>query len=224
MGKNALRSRLDVREADPLPEKCVNEYARTKLLAEKLVDQAARGGLPVVTLRPRAIFGPGDRSILPRVVDRLERGQLPLVGDGQNLIDLTYIDNVVDALLLAASAPSLILGKKYNISNGERVKLWEQIQRLCAELGLVYPTRRLPYPLADLFARGLEILYKLIPGQPEPPLTRYTAALLAMSTTLDISAARAELGYEPRVPLDEGLKAFAEWWTQSHLRRAPGTG
>ena len=210
-----LDSLVNVREYAPLPARPVNEYARTKLLAEVAVDKASAQGLPVITIRPRAIFGPGDTTILPRLIARLKTGRLPVIGDGQNVIDMTYVENVVDGLLLCASSPPETLGKKYNITNGEPTALWPLIAKLCVALGYPYPKRQIPYPVADGVAALLEIVYRLLPGQPEPPLTRYSVALLAKNTTLDISAARRELGYQPRISVDEGFQRFVEWWRAS---------
>ena len=207
-----LDSLENVREDAPLPIRPVNEYARTKLLAEDAVDKAFGRGLPVITIRPRAIFGPGDTTILPRLIARLRVGRLPIIGDGRNVIDLTYVENVVDALLLCAAAPAATLGKKYNITNGEPTALWPLIEKLCVALGYEYPRRHDAYRMADRAAALLEVVYRLLPGQPEPPLTRYSVALLAQNTTLDISAARQELGYAPRVSVEEGFRRFVEWW------------
>jgi len=210
------KDRLNVKEDDPLPARPVTEYARTKLQAEQAIDRAHHDGLPVITIRPRAIFGPGDTTILPRLIDRLQSGRLPVIGDARNESDMTYIDNVVDALLLCAESPDSTLGKKYNITNGQPVRMWEMIKKLTAELGIPYPKRQVPYWVVDGIAGGMEIAYSLIPGQPEPPLTRYSVAVICRSTTLDISAARRDLGYEPRVSIEEGFERFVKWWKDTH--------
>jgi nucleoside-diphosphate-sugar epimerase len=203
--------RNNVKESDPLPPP-VTEYARTKRLAELEVDKAFAAGLPTVTIRPRAIFGPGDRTILPRLINRLQRGILRIIGDGQNLADMSYIENVVDALLLCADSPNYTLGKKYNITNGEPVRLWEMVEKLCQRLDLKYPTQRLPYPFVDKVAGVMEFVARLLPGQPEPPLTRYSVAMISLTTTLDITAAKNDLGYKPRVSNEAGFEKFVEWW------------
>jgi nucleoside-diphosphate-sugar epimerase len=204
--------RLNVKEDDVLSAVPATEYARTKRLAEAEVDKAFADGLPVITIRPRAIFGPGDRTILPRVINRLERGILRVIGDGQNMADLSYIENVVDALLLCAEAPSHTLGKKYNITNGEPIRLWDMIEKLCKRLDLKFPTQRLPYKVVDSVASAMELIYRILPGQPEPPLTRYSVAMLSISTTLDITAAQRDLGYQPRISLEDGFEEFVKWW------------
>ena len=208
-------SRTDVKETDPLPEP-VSNYSATKILAEQELDEAFARGLATIAIRPRALFGPGDTVIFPRLIPHLQSGRLPILGDGENIVDLTYIENVVDALLLCAESPANTLGKKYNISNGEPVKIWKLVERICDELNLPHPTRKISYKTANAAATVLEALYTIIPTHPEPPLTRVSVSMMANSTTLDISAAKNELGYQPKVSLDEGVERFLNWWKENN--------
>jgi len=210
----SYHSHLNVKEIDPLPEP-ISAYAATKLLAEEEVDKGFAAGLEVVSIRPRALFGEGDTVIFPRLLSRLKSGRLPMLGDGENVVDLTYIQNVVDALLLCAESPANTLGKKYNISNCEPVKIWELVNRICDELNLPRPTRKISYKTADAAATAIEFVYSLIPYSPEPPLTRLTVSMLSHSTSLDISAAKNELGYQPKVSVEEGVERFLNWWKES---------
>jgi nucleoside-diphosphate-sugar epimerase len=207
-------SRVNVKENDPLP-KPISNYAATKLLAEEEIDKGFAEGLAVVSIRPRALFGEGDTVIFPRLLSRLKTGSLPILGDGENIVDLTYVENVVDALLLCAESPANTLGKKYNISNGEPIKIWELINRICDKLNLPAPKRKISYKTANAAATVIEFIYTLIPYSPEPPLTRLTVSMLAHSTTLDITAAKTELGYQPKVSVEEGVERFLRWWKQS---------
>ncbi len=208
-------SRVNVKENDALPRP-VSNYAATKILAEQELDKAFARGLATIAIRPRAIFGPGDSVIFPRLIPRLQSGRLPILGDGENVVDLTYIENVVDALLLCVDSPASTLGKKYNISNSEPVKIWKLIERICVELNLQPPKRKISYSTANAAATALELLYTFIPTHPEPPLTRITVSMLANSTTLDISAAKKELGYQPKVSVDEGVDLFMKWWKEKN--------
>ncbi len=208
-------SRMGVKENDPLPEP-ISHYAHTKRLAEEEVDKGFEQGLAVVSIRPRALFGEGDTVIFPRLIPRLQSGRLPILGDGENVVDLTYIQNVVDALLLCAESPINTLGKTYNITNDEPVKLWKLIERICDELGYPHPSRRISYKTANTAASTLEFLYSLIPYSPEPPLTRVSVSMMANNTTLDISAAKAELGYQPKVSVEEGVQRFLKWWKEKN--------
>ena len=206
-------SRTNVKENDPLPEP-VSNYAHTKLLAEEEIDKGFADGLAVVSIRPRALIGEGDTVIFPRLIPRLKSGRLPILGDGENIVDLTYIENVVDALLLCSESPASTLGKKYNITNGEPVKIWRLIERICDELHYPRPRRKIPYRAADAVAGTLEFVYSLVPFSPEPPLTRLSVSMMANSSTLDISAARNELGYQPKVSIEEGVARFLKWWKE----------
>ena len=208
-------SHIGVKENNPLPQP-ISNYAHTKLLAEEEIDKGFAQGLAVVSIRPRALFGEGDTVIFPRLIPRLRSGRLPILGDGENIVDLTYIQNVVDALLLCAESPASTLGKKYNISNGEPVKIWKLVERICDELGYAHPKRKISYKTDNAAAGVLEFIYSLIPYSPEPPLTRLSVSMMANSTTLDISAARKELGYQPKVSVEEGVQRFLKWWKENH--------
>lgn len=207
-----FNDRLNIREDDPLPARFVNAYAETKRLAELEVDRAFAGGLPAITIRPRALFGPGDTTIMPRLIRAAEKGFLPLFGDGGTMIDVTYVENVVDALLLCQRAPESALGKKYNITNGEPQRLVEFLPRAFDALGLRYVPLRVPFDVAMGLATTMEIAARTLGRGQEPLLTRYAVGLLGKSQTLDITAARQALGYSPRVSVEEGIQAYASWW------------
>lgn len=190
-------------EAAPYPRNFSSDYAATKKMAEDMVNAAAQQGLPTVILRPKAIFGPGDRALLPRLLAVAREGKLRQFGDGQNLVDLTYIDNAAHAVLLALTAPAAV-GRTYFITNGEHVPLWLIIRRTLEALGLPADLRPLSLRLAYLAARFMEARADTLGG--EPLLTRYTVGILARTQTYDISAARRDLGYDPPVSLTEGLE------------------
>lgn len=208
--------RFNLTEDAPLPRQQNNDYTRTKLLAEQLIDAASADGLPVITLRPRAIFGAGDTTIFPRLIRAIESGRLRVIGDGQTLTDLTYIDNVVDALLLCQHSDETTLGRKYNITNGEPIQIWAMMNTLCQRLGSPPPSGQVPKWMAYAAATTLEAGYKLARPDREPPLTRYTVGLFSTSLTLSIEAARHELGYEPRVSLDDGIETVIADWVSVH--------
>jgi nucleoside-diphosphate-sugar epimerase len=206
------RDRTGVRECDPLPAKPVNAYAATKLLAERVVFQAFADGVPCLILRPRAIFGPLDRALFPRLLRANDSGGVPLIGGGNAIIDLTYVDNVVDAMLLGWEAPQEALGRAYNVTNGEPVKLGDALRELFSLMGVPLRARAIPFSLGYGVAAFMEWSHRMLPVLGEPPLTRYAITAVAKNQTLDITLARERLGYAPRVGLIEGLQAFAEWW------------
>ena len=193
----------DLTEDAPYPRRLTSIYSLTKKLGEDRVNAAAAAGLATVILRPKAIFGPGDTSLLPRLLAAARQGRLPQVGDGRNLVDLTYVDNVVHALMLALTAGAAV-GKTYTITNGEHVPLWDLIKTVLRRLGLSAKLRRLPYRVVHVMAGLMELRATLFGG--EPMLTRYTAAILARTQTYNIDAARRDLGYEPVVSVAEGVE------------------
>lgn len=198
---------LGIVEDHRLPERAVNDYAATKRVAEeRLFERCATGGVSALALRPRAIFGPGDTAILPRLADALRSGRLRRIGREDCQVDLTYVDNVVDAIALAMDASWRLSGRVYNISNGEPVAIWRVIDRLADALDLPRPRKRMPKPLALGLAGAVEAFYRHFLPDREPPLLRYGIELLSVDMTLDIGRARRELGYRPRVGMDEALE------------------
>ena len=153
-------NRMHVNETErlPYPEDLPSEYARSKLLAEHLIDKAYLGGLPAISIRPRGIIGVGDTTILPRILDRLRRRKLPYIGDGQNVIDLTHVENVVEGCLCAMAAPSQCLGKVYNITNDEPVAIWSLIHTICETLPCPKPVNvHIAYSVAICIATIIEV-------------------------------------------------------------------
>jgi nucleoside-diphosphate-sugar epimerase len=207
------RDRLNVAENALLPAKQANAYAATKLLAEEVVFDSLKNGQEGLILRPRAIFGPLDSALLPRLMRANETSGVPLFRRGDVWLDLTYVDNVVEAMLLGWEAPSEALGQAYNITNGEPSRLGDVLAELFGMLGVRLNTREIPYPVAFGAAALMEWSHRLLPFLGEPKLTRYSVGVLARSQTLDITKARQQLGYAPRISLHEGLKRFAEWWS-----------
>lgn len=203
----------NILENSTLPVKPANYYVQTKLIAENIVDNAGiEQKLQAITIRPRGIFGPNDRAIFPRLLQAERKGILPLVGTGENIIDITYVDNVVESMVLAAHANEQYIGKKYNITNDDPRALIDIIQRLYRSLNKTLSIRKLSYFKAQIAALMLEHTYRLARIKKEPRLTRYTAAVLAKGQTLNIDAAKKDLQYRPKVSIDEGIQRFADWY------------
>lgn len=202
-----------IQENAPLPKKPANTYVKTKLMAESIIDKAhLERDLKVITLRPRAIFGPYDRAIFPRLLNAYTKGVLPMVGAGKNIIDITYVENVVESLLLAATASSACYGKKYNITNDEPRTLIDIVSTLFMYLQKPLKIKHIPYAVAKPLAKCFESIHHLLRLNQEPRLTAYSAGVLALGQTLNISAAQQDLGYKPTVSIDQGLKQYAAWY------------
>ncbi len=194
-------NQIEAPETVPYPTRFASVYSLTKKLGEDAVN-AARGELETVILRPKAIFGPGDRALLPRLIAAARRGRLPQIGDGKNLVDLTYVDNVAQALVLALESPTAV-GGTYTITNDEHPALWDLIREVLRHLQLSTQLRRLPLGVALVAASAMEAV-AVVTGR-EPTLTRYSALILARTQTYDITAAKRDLGYIPHVPLSTGI-------------------
>lgn len=202
----AARDRIGIREEEVDPDNRLNDYIRSKLAAEALLREAQRTGRirELVILRPRGLIGAGDPSLVPRLLAVHRRIGVPLFDDGRNLVDVTAVENVASALRLALSEGDPA-GGVYNISNGEPRPFRELLEGLLSRLGETARFRRLSRRGAWTLAAALEGICRVLPTRPEPPLTRYTLSTIAYAQTLDISRARAELGYAPEVSLHDAL-------------------
>lgn len=203
---------MGVDESAPYPERYLNDYARTKSIAERRVLESNGGDLATVALRPHLIWGPGDPHLVPRILDRARSGRLRLLGDRPNEVDSVYVDNAADAHILAADrlAPgSAIAGKAYFITQGEPLPLAELMNRILAAAGLPPVERRISPGLAYLVGSVMEIVYGLLGIEREPPMTRFVARQLSTAHWFDISAARRDLDYAPAISLDEGMERLA---------------
>lgn len=209
------RTKMDVKEDCILPHPSINFYAQTKKMAEDIVDEAFQKGLPAITIRPRALFGPGDNAIIPRLVKANKKSGIPFINNGKVLTDITYVENVVDALLLCLTSDGHTLGKKYNITNGEPMFLGDILEKVFAVLEQPMKKREMNYERLLRLATIMEKIYRLLRAKKEPIITPYTVTVLAHSQTLNIDAAIKDLGYVPRISIDEGIQRFAEWWDRT---------
>jgi len=204
-----------VDESAPYPKRWLCHYPHTKALAEKHVLESNGGdGLLTCALRPHLIWGPRDRHLVPRLIQRAGRGRLRRVGDGRNLIDTVYVENAAAAHLLAADAlepGSPVAGRAYFISQGEPVRCWEWIDEILALAGLPPVKKSISMGAAWRAGSVCEAIYRLLHLKGEPPMTRFLAAQLATSHYFDITRARQDFGYEPRVSKNEGMRRLGGW-------------
>lgn len=207
-------NRMNIHETATLPAKQVNAYAQTKLLAEQEIENALRQGLAVISFRPRGIIGPGDRAVVPRLLKVCEKLGAPLVRGGTVWTDVTYVGNVVDALILGLKAPNSLVGRIFNLTNDEPIQFGPLFKILFNKLGYPFKARGIPYKSALALASLLEMLSEKLMNGEEPLITRYSVGLIGVDMTLDITAAKQELGYEPRISVEEGLERFAKWWIE----------
>ena len=198
-----------VDESTPYPPRYLAAYPETKAAAEKMIMAANSASLATVALRPHLIFGPDDPHLIPRVIARARAGRLRQVGDGRNLVDVTYIDNAARAHVQAADAlgpGSRCAGKAYFISQGKPVELWPWLNDLLEGVGAPVVTRAVSFDKAYWVGAAFELMYRTLGIIREPPMTRFLASQLAKSHYFNISAARRDFGYNPAVSTGEGVK------------------
>ncbi|GAB2629451.1 2-alkyl-3-oxoalkanoate reductase [Novilysobacter erysipheiresistens] len=191
-------------------------YATTKTIAEKEVLAANDATLATVALRPRLIWGPGDNQLLPRLVERARAGRLRLIGDGDNLVDTTYIDNAAQAHFDAFDAlrpGATCAGRAYFISNGEPRTMRDTLDGLLAAAGAPAVDKTLPFGAAYAIGAVCEGLWSVLPLKGEPPLTRFLVEQLVTAHWYDMGPARRDFGYVPRVGFDEGLVRLRAAWS-----------
>ena len=195
-------------ESLPYPERYEDFYSQTKAMGEQMVTGANGPDLLTVSLRPHLVWGPRDRHILPRLIERACAGKLIQVGDGTNMVDTTYVEDAARAHLLAADAlepGSPVAGSVYFVTQGSPVNLWTWINNLLKRLDIPGVKRRISLPAARAIGGAMELAYRLFSLKGEPRFTRFLASELAMSHYYDISRAKKDFGYEPQWSMDDAL-------------------
>ncbi len=191
------RDQTGLTEDTPWPDRALNAYSRTKGEAERLVLAADAPSFRTVAIRPRAIIGPDDTVLLPRILRLVKRGRFPLFRDGQALVELTDARDAARALVLADVHREAAGGQAINISGGRPTPLRDLVQRLALRLGAEVRIVPLPLALGKALSVVSDAVCRVLPSRPEPVLTPYTLSTLAWSQTFDLAKARRLLGYEP---------------------------
>jgi nucleoside-diphosphate-sugar epimerase len=198
---------LGITEDTPFPTKPINEYAATKVEGERLVRES---GLPAVILRPRAVFGPGDTVLFPRILRAARKGVLPRMkrSDGTApLGDVIYIENLSHYIERALALPC---EGAFNLTNNEPVDLFAFLRDVVVRLELRPAERAVPVPLAFAIAGAMEWGSRLLGGYREPPITRFGVEVMAYSKTFNVTRAVETFG-PPPVSLAEGVERFVQW-------------
>ena len=201
-------------ETAPYPKHWLCNYPHTKALAEKAVLSANDSSeLLTCALRPHLIWGPGDQHLIPRLIKRARAGKLRKVGDGRNLVDNIYVTNAADAHVLAAEAleaGSPVAGSAYFLSQDDPVNCWGWINEVLELAGLPRVRKSISYPWAYRLGYALETWHDIRGSNEEPRMTRFVAAQLAKNHYFDISRAKNDFGYYPRISHAEGMRQLAK--------------
>jgi len=184
-----------------------DNYIRAKIAAEEL----ARGYAPNVTIiRPSWIYGPRDRNTMPLILLALGAGLVVIIGPGVTLLNLVYVGDVAEAAILAANSP-VSRGQAYNLSSAGELTQQQLLNMLTDALGLPRARRHIPFRIAFWLGHFAEIVGRIIRMRRPPHITRYAVSLVGRPTQFSIAKARTQLGWQPRVPVQEALRRTLEW-------------
>lgn len=211
----------NVDESASYPTHWLAHYPHSKAIAEDFVltmngqQTNAGSAMRTCSLRPHLVWGPRDHHLTARLIERAKAGQLRRVGDGANLVDTIYVENAAEAHLLALDAladpESAVAGNAYFLSQGEPVNCWQWIDDILALVDLPPVEKSISARKAFVAGSVLEWKHWLTRNWAEPRMTRFLARSLSTHHWFDIAAARRDLGYEPRVGIDEGMQRLGEW-------------
>ncbi len=203
-----------VDERAPYSSKPLNHYTATKIAAEKMVLAANSPSLLTTSLRPHLIWGPGDPHLIPRVISKAKAKRLALVGHQDKLVDTVYVDNAALAHYQAAvelTQGARCAGKAYFISNDQPVTMAKMLNDILDAAGLPPVRKRVSTGLAYSVGAILEAVYGALRIRKEPAMTRFVAKQLATSHWFDISAAKRDFNYEPKISMKQGMKNLAQY-------------
>lgn len=199
-------------ESLPYPDSYLCHYPASKAAAERAVLAANDNALATCALRPHLIWGPRDNHLIPRLIQRAQSGRLRRVGDGTNLISMSYVENTAAAHLMAADrldVGTVVAGKAYFINEPDAVNLWEWIDQLLA-LGDLPPIRKsISASAAWRIGRVMESVWTLLRLPGEPPMTRFVAQQLSSSHYYNTARARRDFDFSPMVVFEEAMRRLA---------------
>lgn len=216
LGVYAARHHHGTDESEPLPAHHIDGYTQTKVESEQLVLSYHREhNLPVVVLRPGFIYGPRDRTLMPKLLDNLRKRKVRWIGGGKRAMNCIYVGNLVEAALLAVEKPEA-LGQIYNLTDGEFVSKRHFIETIVEGMGLPHPKPvSVPLWAARVMAWWMERDARK-KNSPKPPrLTQGRLKLFGLNLDFSIDKAKRELGYRPRWNFDEGMRETVAWYRQN---------
>ncbi|KAI0228821.1 Sterol-4-alpha-carboxylate 3-dehydrogenase, decarboxylating [Lamellibrachia satsuma] len=211
-GKDIQNGKEDL----PYASQPMDYYTETKILQEKLVLEANSDNFFTVAIRPHGIFGPRDPHMLPTTARMAQAGKTKfIIGNGKNIVDFTYVENVVHGHILAAEhlqKDSVVCGKAYNITNDDPIFFWEFMRRVITGLGYPAPKYNLPYGLVVIIAIILQFVCKILKPIKEirPTFTPMTVALAGTHHFYCCERAKTDMDYKPVVPMDKAIELAIE--------------
>jgi len=195
-------------ETYPLALRSPAPYSRSKAMAEQVVLEEGGGALEAMIVRPRFVWGRGDTTLLPLLVEGTRSGAFRWVGGGRHRTSTTHVDNTVEGLLAAAEHGRP--GRAYFVTDGAPVVFRDFVGELIATQGVTPPQGSVPAPVARALAATGETAWKLLPLPGTPPLTRFASWVASQECTLDDGRARGELGYAPVKTREQGMRELRD--------------
>jgi nucleoside-diphosphate-sugar epimerase len=213
LGVYAARHHHGTDETEQLPESHMDGYTQTKVEAERLVMLYQREhGVPVAVLRPGFIYGPRDRTVLPKLLETIRKRKFRWLGGGRKALNSIYVSNLVDAIFLAVEQPAAV-GQIYNLTDGELVSKRRFIETLITGLGLPKPRPvGLPLWIARFFAWNMERQARKTNAPHAPRLTQARLKFLGLNLDFSIEKAKRDLGYQPQVSFEQGIQQTIAWY------------
>lgn len=195
---------VNVDETRPLPERPIGHYTSTKGAAERLVVSVNSPEMTTVVVRPRFIWGKGDTSVLPILVDAVKSGRFRWVDGGTFKTSTCHVANCVEGMILAAEKGRG--GQVYFLTDGEPVVFRDFITSLLKTQGVDPGNKKIPFGLSMGLAMVSELLWNFLPLPGHPLITRQELLLAGREVTVNDAKARQELGYEGKMTLQAGLR------------------
>ncbi len=215
LGVYPARDHFGTDETTPPNRSGIDGYTLTKVESEDLVlDHVRDHKLPAVVLRPGFIYGPRDRTILPQLMMRLKTQQFAYLGSPDNVMNNTFVDNLVDAIFLAIQRDD-VLGEVFNITDGRLVTKREFIETIAKDIGCPVPAKSVPLGVAKFLARVLEKIYKTLGKKEAPLLSSARIKFLGLNLDYCIDKARRQLGYDPQIDFADGMQRTLQWFRQT---------
>ncbi len=214
LGVYPVRDHHGTDESTPPSETGIDGYTTSKIEAEAIMTHyVEREKVPAVALRPGFIYGPRDKTVLPRIISHLRDGKASYIGDGETVLNNTYVKNLVDAIFLAVERHDHV-GEFFNIRDGTLVTKRHFFETIANYGRLPLPKREIPLGAAKAIATGWEWLWRAINMNSAPLISQATVKFLGYNLDYSIDKAKKELGYKPKVDFKDAMQTTLDWYRQ----------
>lgn len=221
LGVYPMRHHYHTDETEPLPSWHHDGYSQTKVEAEHLaMHYYKEWGVPVVILRPGFVYGPRDRTVMPRIISALRHNRLRYPGGGNAALNTIFVSNLVDAVFLAVESEKAV-GQTYNLTDGELVTKREFIGTIADAMELPHPTRTPPLWLAWVVTWCAEKLAKLRGAKKAPLFNFPRLKFIGYNLDFSIQKAMDDLGYRPRINFEEAIGETMDWYKKNNIPEIP---